>query len=391
MAICPACQTENKPDAKFCKGCGKSLAATAAPAAETKVCPTCATLNPGHAKFCGKCGFNFATQAAKPQSADVTDSPRPKSVSAPQEPAEPKRAELGGKPCPVCGAPCAPAAKFCKACGHSFEAAPPPSAPPLSALRPPTPPPLTPASAMPARRPPPAPHRTSQDNGKSSNAPIIIAIAIMLAIAAGGSGYWYFMQTKNAEQAASRTPSPTRPSPVPTTQPPAETPSAQAAVGAAQTPPTTSAPSVTASPPPAAPRTDAQAQGEPEVRDDGHEAPAASGAKAKQAEPQKQTSLPPDAVEPEPPLTAPLSRKPQLPKQKQQSRQPLAAPSTANNDFVAGALDDGDACMAKKKYDCAITDAKSALRIEPGNARAQSLKQRAETEQKRALESITIN
>lgn len=79
------------------------------------------------------------------------------------------------------------------------------------------------------------------------------------------------------------------------------------------------------------------------------------------------------------------------------SRQPAsesvsgAAQMPSNSGAINGMLDDGESCFAKKKYDCAITDAKSALLIDPSNARALALKQRAEAESKRAMESITIN
>jgi len=74
--------------------------------------------------------------------------------------------------------------------------------------------------------------------------------------------------------------------------------------------------------------------------------------------------------------------------------QPSASTPNAkqfSNSIVTDMLDDADACMAIKKFDCAMTNAQSALRVDPGNARAQSVKQRAEAEQKRALQSISIN
>lgn len=74
--------------------------------------------------------------------------------------------------------------------------------------------------------------------------------------------------------------------------------------------------------------------------------------------------------------------------------QPSASTPNAkhySNSIVTDMLDDADACMAIKKFDCAMTSAQSALRVDPGNARAQSMRQRAEAEQKRALQSISIN
>lgn len=58
--------------------------------------------------------------------------------------------------------------------------------------------------------------------------------------------------------------------------------------------------------------------------------------------------------------------------------------------LLAGMLHDGLDCMMKKKYDCAITNAKSALRIDPTNEKAKELQNRAEAEQQRAMNSILI-
>ncbi len=45
--ICQNCQTENRPDRKFCLKCGQRLAST---------CPNCGTSNEPQAAFCGECG-----------------------------------------------------------------------------------------------------------------------------------------------------------------------------------------------------------------------------------------------------------------------------------------------------------------------------------------------
>lgn len=88
----------------------------------------------------------------------------------------------------------------------------------------------------------------------------------------------------------------------------------------------------------------------------------------------------------------PTTVAPKIPEQP--TAQPSATVSNAkpfSNSVVTDMLDDADACIASKKFDCAITNARSALRIEPGNTRAQSVRQRAEAEQQRALQSISIN
>lgn len=61
------------------------------------------------------------------------------------------------------------------------------------------------------------------------------------------------------------------------------------------------------------------------------------------------------------------------------------------NGAITSILSDGEECMSKKKFDCAISNAKSALRIDPANGKAQTLKQAAETELKRAMDAISIN
>lgn len=90
---CPDCQASNKVNAKFCQKCGCNFsraataaahppaeqpsAATASRAAEAdatadksdegKPCPSCDSQLKPNAKFCGKCGFSFS---AKPQAAE---------------------------------------------------------------------------------------------------------------------------------------------------------------------------------------------------------------------------------------------------------------------------------------------------------------------------------
>jgi|FLYJ01.1.fsa_nt_gi hypothetical protein len=77
---------------------------------------------------------------------------------------------------------------------------------------------------------------------------------------------------------------------------------------------------------------------------------------------------------------------------------PLSKPITeqhqehsSNASALAAIIDEGEACFNKKKFDCAISAAGSALRLNPTYARAVDLKRRAEAEQKRALDSISIN
>lgn len=109
---CPACQCENKAEARFCKQCGHELSAQAA----GSTCAHCAApLRPG-AAFCGRCG--------KPASA--AQSP----ITPASAPVEPPAAGT----CAHCRAPLKPGAAFCGRCGSSTDpakgATPPKDAPP---------------------------------------------------------------------------------------------------------------------------------------------------------------------------------------------------------------------------------------------------------------------
>lgn len=71
----------------------------------------------------------------------------------------------------------------------------------------------------------------------------------------------------------------------------------------------------------------------------------------------------------------------------QQGRTPQARVVPA---ALAGSLGEGEACFTQKRYDCAVSSANAVLRMDAGNSRAVDLKRRAELEQKRALDSISI-
>lgn len=72
-------------------------------------------------------------------------------------------------------------------------------------------------------------------------------------------------------------------------------------------------------------------------------------------------------------------------------RAPASTDDSSARRALAAMVDEGESCFEKKKFDCAISAANSALRIDPGHTKAAQLKRRAETEQKRALDSISIN
>jgi class 3 adenylate cyclase/tetratricopeptide (TPR) repeat protein len=53
---CPACQHENRPDARFCAGCGQPFRIT---------CPACSNANAPGSRFCDSCGQALAAPVAK--------------------------------------------------------------------------------------------------------------------------------------------------------------------------------------------------------------------------------------------------------------------------------------------------------------------------------------
>ena len=53
---CPSCQTVNDPDARFCKGCGASLATS-------RRCSSCGDEADADARFCDSCGEPLSKQA----------------------------------------------------------------------------------------------------------------------------------------------------------------------------------------------------------------------------------------------------------------------------------------------------------------------------------------
>lgn len=109
---CLACGSDNKENAKFCRGCGSSLNTPEPVAAVTTVpCLSCGQANVPGKKFCSKCGASMAVQAPLP-------------VDLPQ------RTEIKVAPevyveefnlCPKCNNNLKPAAKFCGKCGFNFE------------------------------------------------------------------------------------------------------------------------------------------------------------------------------------------------------------------------------------------------------------------------------
>jgi hypothetical protein len=118
-AACPSCGAENPAEAKFCKTCGKPMAAAPPappieePAAEpppaTIACPSCGAENPGGGKFCKGCGKSLA---APPPEEKAPEPEAPAPEPAPEPPPPPPEPV-----CSKCGAKIAAGMKFCGECG----------------------------------------------------------------------------------------------------------------------------------------------------------------------------------------------------------------------------------------------------------------------------------
>lgn len=189
---CPSCGQANVPGKKFCSKCGASMTVQAqlpvelpqkieikaAPAVyveEFNLCPKCNNNLKPAAKFCGKCGFNFE-QKNTPQSDESN-----KVVSKPIEAAA--TVQLSSKAASIAGeAISPPKANTIKAAQavNQVEHA------------------KTDASQqvfLKDATPPPAPGKAKQQSSG-----LVAVIGVLLACAIGGGAYWWF-STKHAPPA----------------------------------------------------------------------------------------------------------------------------------------------------------------------------------------------
>jgi hypothetical protein len=89
---CPRCGDENRPEARFCKQCGQSLGAQAAPPEPPTipgiVCPACGATARPRARFCPRCGRSLL---AEPSPAPAPPAPPPTQPPRAPAPTVPKR------------------------------------------------------------------------------------------------------------------------------------------------------------------------------------------------------------------------------------------------------------------------------------------------------------
>ncbi len=319
-------------------------------AGASRPCPDCGHTCLSDAKFCPKCGHNFvATAAPVAGTAAATE------------------------PCPHCAAPVKKGAKFCGKCGKAIvrdQAASavqdgsntqPVSKKPTVVERPTAPALVTPAARQPAVQKMSAATPASEITPKKPDEPRSAAVlpsavsgvgemprkrntpmvaiaggAAVLAVALGVGGYFFFNkphETAVDTQEKVVAISPAVPTPVPELVPAATPVSPAAPVDAPSTGQNTSPP-----------------------------APSGPVAMA-------------------PPVTAP----PAAARQESPGNQAGALTVAIN-----ASLDEGNRCMARKKYDCAIASASTVLRLDPHNARALDMERKAKAAQNKALSQIEI-
>lgn len=112
---CQSCGMENRDDAKFCKGCGTSIAAAAPQRNEFPLsavaCPACGHSNRPESKFCAKCGTVLGQPV--PQRPSIVVPVTPPTATAPRETlapqprvaAEPRSSQNDLRPQPPTPAP----------------------------------------------------------------------------------------------------------------------------------------------------------------------------------------------------------------------------------------------------------------------------------------------
>jgi hypothetical protein len=354
---CAKCDFQNANEARFCRQCGTSLATpanTAAPvelpssqspvdAASAEIasdspsllatCLNCQTSNLHGKRFCRTCGSDLRI-------ANV-DADKP----APAEAA-----------CAKCGTPKLSDKRFCRACGFDSQ-------------------PLTSQSSASSTPHPAAvtePTIVATNGTKRGNAKVIATIGAVLTVLVAGAGTALTLHFKHAQRATAVEANATAVS-APPTQAVSATPVVASSV-AALAPPT-----------PVAPATPVvTSQQAAQTSNDA--AASAAAPTATQQEPASQTAVVTDAIT-QPAVKPPVNRV-------SVHRQP----SNGNNDgsnatiraAIAGSLADGAGCYESKKFDCAISDAEAALRLDPHDSRALSLRARAKAAQQAALNNLSI-
>jgi hypothetical protein len=297
-------------------------------------CPHCSREHDSAAKFCRGCGATLA--AAVPASAAVVD-----------------------PSCPTCAAPLKAGAKFCKQCGTSTVSSDASSAGDASVTV--EAPVEAPVEAEETPAPRVAPERVITDastNAARGRGVAIVAAALVLVLLIGAGVTWRLLRQEGSAEptqvaeADSATPFDTVSAPSIVDKPP---PEASKPVVAAQ--PVASAPAPTAESAP-------------------QETPVVAEPSANVAEAATKAS-------------AVVVAKPKPPRAATPTVATSATPAPMK-DVALGLVRKGEAAFSQQDYSTAIANARAALDIEPGLARARQLLNEAQGAQQRAMNSISI-
>jgi hypothetical protein len=401
---CLICAQSHAEGRKFCRDCGVPLASTTATASSALLatnCVQCGRENRPGTSFCGGCGNK--AWATMPQPA--TTSAAPPATAA----------EVNS--CPACGAAWAPGRRFCKACGS--PSAMPTAIAPVEAKAPVSME-LPAAAATMASMPQastsvserqeagpgqetPIAHETgsaqSADDAASGSRPaqapqaagkgrvFAIAGATVALVAVVGTlvAYKFLHNTGDVTSVATDATSVT---PVPTSSVAAVLASPATAASAVPAPVAqpglAQAPVVLPTPPGSSPVAQTEAP-----------APAASAGKSANAEVDgifKSLDAEKVHVQEREPAPAPGHVQPMLQDLKPARVQQAApAPSAAPmQDIALNLVRKGEGAFQRQDYSTAMANARAALEVKPGFARAQQLLDEAQHAQQQAMNSISI-
>jgi Double zinc ribbon len=293
-------------------------------------CPQCDREHDAAAKFCRGCG---TTLASAPPTSNAAVDPAP----APA--------------CAACAAPLTAGAKFCKLCGASTVVSDTsglndaPAEPPLTAVAPPVPRPISKRFVTDTP--------TAAARGKGA---VIVVAALVLVLLIGAGVTWRLLRQDDPVAAATVADTDTSKS--------SDAISVPSIID--KTPPETSKPVVSTAPPPSV-------------------APAPAFVPAPNETPAVQKT-PAPVAEATVKAATPVMAKPKPPRA---SVATPAAPAPMK-DVALNLVRKGEAAFSQQDYSTAIANARAALDIDPGLARARQLLNEAQGAQQHAMNSISI-
>lgn len=136
--ICPSCGSKNRPDCRFCTGCGREFP-------EERTCPRCSATVSASQRFCNACGAPVDAAPEAPAGGKMTFCHQCRAlIDREAKFCNQCGAVIADMPlCPQCGDPIGPEEKFCGVCGLPFTSAAPAQQSPARPVVPPTVPPYS--------------------------------------------------------------------------------------------------------------------------------------------------------------------------------------------------------------------------------------------------------